>query len=306
MRWADAKFLGKRIFSLHLAINNNFGIYVKVFISWSGPRSRYLAEALRNWVPKVIQALEPWMSDDDIVSGARWLPEVSTVLSEAKVGILCVTPENQANPWLVFEAGALSKTVEQTFVCPLLYDMTPSQLTGPISQFQAASFDKAGLWRVVTNLNDALKSRSLPARELEEIFEVWWPKLFGKIEETPTLNTEKIARRSTDELLEEVLSLSREQLRRENLRLEHAQARDERLDVVLPFFDEVAIAARDMRKKGINILSLQGTSFPAGISMEVAEKVFATMKEQSEAGKRETQALLAKPLPENDAKTLGE
>ena len=76
---------------------------MKVFISWSGPRSRHLAEALRNWLPKVIQSLEPWMSDADISAGARWLSEVSTVLGDAKVGILCVTPESV---FTIFPVGA--------------------------------------------------------------------------------------------------------------------------------------------------------------------------------------------------------
>jgi len=39
---------------------------MKVFISWSGQRSAAVADALRYWLPKVIQALEPWMSADDI------------------------------------------------------------------------------------------------------------------------------------------------------------------------------------------------------------------------------------------------
>lgn len=269
---------------------------MKVFISWSGLRSRHLAEALRNWLPKVIQSLDPWMSEGDIASGSRWLPEVSNELGNAKVGILCVTPENQTNPWLVFEAGALSKTLEQTFVCPLLYDMTPSQLSGPLAQFQATGFDKDGVFRVVTNLNAALPSRPLSSAGLADIFEVWWPRLVASIQDTPALDTEKVARRSTDELLEEILSLSREQLRRENLRLEHSQAREERLDGVLPFFDELAGVASQMKENGMNLFGQTNSSPPSGISAESAERMFSSIRQQSDAGKRETQAILVKPL----------
>src|ERR1700731_3125213 len=102
---------------------------MKIFLSWSGARSKFLAEALRGWLPRVIQSVKPWMSDKDISAGSRWLSEVASELSESKLGIICVTPENQNNPWLLFEAGALSKTLEQTHVCPFLFELTPSQLT---------------------------------------------------------------------------------------------------------------------------------------------------------------------------------
>jgi len=32
---------------------------VRIFLSWSGTRSKHVAEALREWFPTVIQALEP-------------------------------------------------------------------------------------------------------------------------------------------------------------------------------------------------------------------------------------------------------
>jgi hypothetical protein len=106
-----------------------------VFVSWSGERSRQIAEAIRGWLPKVLQSVRPWMSAEDIGAGARWLSEVSATLNASTVGLICVTPENQHNPWLLFEAGALSKTVDQTCVCPILFEMTPGQLNGPMTQF---------------------------------------------------------------------------------------------------------------------------------------------------------------------------
>lgn len=53
---------------------------MRVFISWSGERSKYIAEAIRSWLPKVIQSLRPWMSQEDISAGARWLADVSSEL----------------------------------------------------------------------------------------------------------------------------------------------------------------------------------------------------------------------------------
>ena len=110
---------------------------MRVFISWSGERSKHIALSLKGWLPDVLQAVKPWMSDTDIESGQRWQKEISTQLEVCKFGIICVTPENQAKPWLNFEAGALSKTLgSEAYVRPYLYDMEPGDLVGPLPQFQ--------------------------------------------------------------------------------------------------------------------------------------------------------------------------
>jgi hypothetical protein len=35
---------------------------MKVFLSWSGNRSKMLANTLREWLPLVLHYLEPWVS----------------------------------------------------------------------------------------------------------------------------------------------------------------------------------------------------------------------------------------------------
>lgn len=45
---------------------------MKLFISWSGNRSKHIAQALRHWLPTVIQQLKPWMSDVDLQKGSEW------------------------------------------------------------------------------------------------------------------------------------------------------------------------------------------------------------------------------------------
>jgi hypothetical protein len=54
-----------------------------VFISWSGERSRYVAEQLRAWLKDVMQTIEPWVSSEDIRQGARWNVDVARKLEEA-------------------------------------------------------------------------------------------------------------------------------------------------------------------------------------------------------------------------------
>lgn len=39
------------------------GIELKVFISWSGDRSKEMAKALRDWLPMALNYVEPFVSD---------------------------------------------------------------------------------------------------------------------------------------------------------------------------------------------------------------------------------------------------
>lgn len=232
---------------------------MQVFISWSGERSKLLAESLRAWLPKVIQTLNPWMSSQDIGAGARWLSEVSAILNKTNIGIICITPENQHNPWLLFEAGALSKTIEQTCVCPLVFEMTPGQIDGPLTQFQANSLDRTGIGMVLSTINAQLGERRIEPQQLEEIVDVWWPKLKEKLLAIPSAPTVKVVRSATDQL-EEILTLSREQLRRENIRLEASKERDVKLDSMIDFLE----------KAGSAVGMLQGQAGKMQVSMPKA------------------------------------
>ena len=42
-----------------------------VFISWSGLRSKYVAECLAVWLKQVIQLVRPWISSENILASAR-------------------------------------------------------------------------------------------------------------------------------------------------------------------------------------------------------------------------------------------
>jgi len=82
---------------------------MKVFISWSGDRSKKVAELLDDWIQCVIQAVNPWMSSKDIDRGALWFTEITDQLANTSIGIVCLTKENRNKPWILFESGALAK-----------------------------------------------------------------------------------------------------------------------------------------------------------------------------------------------------
>ncbi|MGW4944494.1 TIR domain-containing protein [Actinoplanes sp. NPDC004185] len=180
---------------------------MKVFLSWSKPTSQQFAAVLREWLPEVIQQVEPWMSTEDISKGQRWGVEIGSRLAELGQGIICVTRENSGEPWLNFEAGALAKSLEDSRVRPLLLDLPASDLTGPLAQFQATEVtSRDDMLRFVASLNDSC-SQPLDGTRLERAFERNWDDLQDRV--TPLLSAagqgEVKAERSKEDMLREVL-----------------------------------------------------------------------------------------------------
>lgn len=149
---------------------------------------------------------------DDVAKGSRWSAEVAKELEASRVGLLIITPSNQEAPWLVFEAGALSKSIDRSKVCPLLFGaMEPTDLKGPLVQFQSAQFGKDEIRRVAKMINGELGEAALSADVLDSVFEMWWPKLEQAVAKaiTDISDQGEGERRSEREMIEEVLALSR-------------------------------------------------------------------------------------------------
>lgn len=158
---------------------------MKVFISWSGERSKQAAEGLRHWIPDVIQAVQPWMSSEDIDPGERWNAQVARELHDSQFGIICLTPESLNSAWMLFEAGALAKTLDKTSVCPYLIGLDEVDLKGPLAQFQAAKANKDGTLSLIRSINTGLGTQMLPDDKLRRTFERWWPDLGGVLNSLP-------------------------------------------------------------------------------------------------------------------------
>lgn len=183
----------------------------KVFISWSGTLSHKLGEALRNWLPSALQFVKPYFSPEDIEKGAKWNSEISKELESCNIGVICLTRENTEKPWILFEAGALSKSLEKGHVCTLLFDVDPSDVKGPLTSFQATRFLRDDFKRLVGSINNVAGDSRLEAPVLDTVFDMWWPKLEEEIAAILKSGDKeaKKERRSDRDILEELLELSR-------------------------------------------------------------------------------------------------
>ncbi len=182
---------------------------MKVFLSWSGERAKLVAEALAEWLPCVIQALKPFVSTN-IPKGQRSLEVIAGELEETRIGIVCVTPEEKRAPWILFEAGALSKTRTATFVCTYLIGMGNADLEPPLGQFQWTRAEKGDTFKLLQTINGALGDSKLTDAQLQLMFEKFWPDLDAKIRALPApLTPRDETRRKPEDLLPEILETVR-------------------------------------------------------------------------------------------------
>jgi hypothetical protein len=178
---------------------------LKIFVSWSGERSQTLAHALRDWLPLVLHYAEPWLSEADVAAGDRWASVIAKELEATNFGIICVTPENAASPWLLFEAGALAKSMQGARVIPLLFNLEFSDITGPLAQFQAKKVDKTGLSEVIQSINQG-PDQCIAEERAKQLFAALWPEFEQRLASLPTQAPTEKHMRPQHEIIEELVA----------------------------------------------------------------------------------------------------
>jgi hypothetical protein len=183
---------------------------MKVFVSWSGEVSKRLAEALARWLPDALQFVEAYFSPSDVEKGSKWDTEIAAALNETRVCVIALTRENLTSKWILFEAGAISRSVgDKSRVCPILFGLEPTEVEYPLASFQLTKFSKDDIYKLMKTIN-ANAERGLEATQLERIFEKWWPELEvainGILKEAPAASGTS---RQERDLLEETVQIVR-------------------------------------------------------------------------------------------------
>lgn len=178
---------------------------MKIFISWSGERSEALAKALREWFPLVLHFVDPWLSKSDIEAGERWGIEIAKELENCNFGVICITRENLNSAWILFEAGALAKSMQDGRVIPLLLDLDFKEISGPLAQFQSKKADHAGIKELVLSLNKAATA-PVPEPQLDKLLTALWDDLEKQIGAIPKNAATQKHGRPQGEILEELVS----------------------------------------------------------------------------------------------------
>jgi hypothetical protein len=157
----------------------------------------------------VIQSVEPWLSEKDVAAGDRWSLEIAKELEASQFGIIFLTRENLHAPWILFESGALSKALASGTVCPYLVDLDFSDISGPLSQFQAKKSGKSATLEIIQAINTRL-AKPLESSRLDSIFDALWPQLEQRLLKLPPApSSNGKAQRPQQEVLEELVAAIR-------------------------------------------------------------------------------------------------
>ncbi len=154
---------------------------MKIFISWSGSKSKEFANLLGKLVQDVIQATEPFISTD-IAKGSQWFREISKELSESQFGIFCLTEENSIEPWILFEAGALFKGFDDARIGTVLFNLNNSDLKPPLSLFNGTKFNEDEIFKLFESINSKCEKK-LDDIKLKESFHIHYKGFEDKINE---------------------------------------------------------------------------------------------------------------------------
>lgn len=151
------------------------------FISWSGDESRKIAEALQEFFSFVLPNPSLFVASKDLQAGEVWFTEIAERLDACDVGVIVVTPQNIARPWLHFEAGAISKRVGRSAAIPLLCGVANGELAGtPLAQLQALTVTRENVRKLTSRLNDLLEL-GVTESHIDNTFRVWWDHYKDKI-----------------------------------------------------------------------------------------------------------------------------
>jgi hypothetical protein len=181
---------------------------MKVFVSWSGKYSKEVANILKTYIPCMLQGLDVFMSQHDLESGERWSNKLANELSASDFGIICLSDTNLNNPWILFEAGALTKQFDGKACSLLLNGLSPTDVSGPLSQFQNKTFTEEDVYKLICDLNKQIEP-PIAEVQLKLIFDKWYPDILAKYNSVTKNRSDpnpNATQRDDRSLLEEILT----------------------------------------------------------------------------------------------------
>jgi len=182
---------------------------MKIFISWSDKPSDDIAKLLESFLKICIPNLDIFCSKSKLRKGKQWFTEIQAGLENSDFGILCLTESNTNNPWINFEAGALSKFADHAHICPILFGFNQDNLDSrsPFNNYMCTKFNEDDMRKLIETIRE---TQSVHQKETIEIyFQQFFPAFKKKVDVIISKSKLPQKEKTQKELLHELLYIAR-------------------------------------------------------------------------------------------------
>lgn len=252
---------------------------MNIFLAWSGPRSKAIATALHGWLPTIIQASKPWMSDLDVDKGRRWEADIADKLSDTDFGIVCLTPDNLSSTWIHFEAGAVAKALDKSRLWTFLYELSPADVEQPLGAFQHTEFTQVDVRKLLDSINKQIPS-PIPEDSLDRIYDSLWPSFQKEMKKIPKPSSPKKPERKDRDILEEILESVRKLSRKSESTSEDFATSD--VDLLMELFDDLVIDIDMVYRAFVNAMN-EWDNTGTHLDFESSEQIKGTYRKRISA-----------------------
>ncbi len=186
---------------------------LRIFISWSGKQAETIGQGFREYLPDVVNAVDPFISGSDIDKGSRWDEVLTGNLQESPCAIVCLTPESLNAVWVAFETGAISRATggpesARARVWTYLVGLDKKDLQlSPFATYQSTASTEEETFRLIKSINQ-LSPDVVLADSLKRKFDlVFWPKFSDVLRTAREIPAQSIGtvKVSEQDILSEVL-----------------------------------------------------------------------------------------------------
>lgn len=160
---------------------------MKVFISWSGEKSKQYAAALKDLLESCFHSINVFFSEDDIPKGDNWSKKILEELASSDYCLICATKDSLNSPWINFEAGAMANNNAK--VSAILFDLKNEELKGPLSLFESTKLEEKDFERLMRNINEF---EQVKLNVLEKSFKVFFKEFSEKINNISSITSNRL------------------------------------------------------------------------------------------------------------------
>lgn len=166
---------------------------MQVFISWSQPTSKQIAEVLKKELFQFFnERIEFWVSSEDILAGDVSITSIISALQKSEMIITCLDSSNYNRSWIYFETGVVfgrnyDRDNVQPVVLPIIFDnlKIDNFKKTPFKDLQLQKFNKDSVERVFKNINTKYKEiygdYVIAPSTFQKYFKETWSNLYNQV-----------------------------------------------------------------------------------------------------------------------------